>query len=110
MVQLFTWGTEQHMQGVTNNLRNRTVVRKHNVSHACKIIVEKRPKHVGFERLDQRRKAGNVAEQRRDLTTLPAKVNCIDIAGKPLSKIRREVPRKGSVGSLGFRLPPSSFA
>jgi len=94
MVRLLTWSPEQHMQGVSNNLCNRTIVRKHNVGHACKIIVEKRPKHVGFERLDQRGKAGNVAEQRRDLATLAPKINCIHIAREPLSQIGRKVPRK----------------
>src|SRR5437899_2478437 len=109
MVRLLTWGTEQHMQGVTNDLCNRTIVRKHNVSHACKIIVEKRPKDLGFERLDQRGKASNVAEQRRDLATLPPKINCIHIAGKALSKIGREVPRERSMRPLGLGLPPSHF-
>ena len=92
MVRLLTRGAEQHMQGVTNDLCNRTIVRKHNVSHAGKIIVEEGPKHVGFKRLNERAKTRNVAEQRRDLSTLSAKINCIHIAGKPLSKIGREVP------------------
>src|ERR1700680_4689187 len=97
-------------RGITNDLCNRTIVHKDNVSHACKIIVEKRPEHVGFECLDKRGKAGNVSEQRRDLPTLPAKVNCIHIAGKPLSKIGREVPRKRGMRPLCLRLPPPRLA
>ena len=69
------------MQGIPDDLCNCTIVYKHNVSHASKIIVEKRPKDIGFERLDQRGKACNVAEQRCDFSTLPPKIHGIHIVG-----------------------------
>ena len=110
MVRLLTGGPKQHMQGVTNDLCNRTIVRKHKVGHACEIVVEQRSKRVGFERLHERGEAGNVGEQCRDLTALPAKINRVCIAGKPLGQIGREVTRKRGVRPLSLRLPPPRLA
>ena len=50
------------MQGVADDFGNRSVVGKYNVGHSREIFVEKRPKHVGFERLNQRGEARDVAE------------------------------------------------
>ena len=75
MVRLLTGGPEQHMQSVTNDLCDRTIVRKYDVSHASKIIVEQRPKDIGFDRLDKRGKTSNVAEQRCDLSTLSPEIH-----------------------------------
>ncbi len=85
MVRLFTWGAEQYVQGIANDLRNRTIVRKDKVGHAYEIVVEKWPQHVGFKRLHKCGEAVNVGEQRRNLTTPPAQINRIRIVGKPRS-------------------------
>ena len=74
------------------------------------IVVEKRSKHVGFERLHKRGEAGNVGEKRRDLTTLTTKINRVRIAGKPFSQIRREVTRKRGMCPFGRRLPLARLA
>jgi hypothetical protein len=110
MVRLLAGSPEQHMQGISNDLCNRTIVRKHQVGHACEIVVEKRPKHVGFERLHKRGEAGNVGEKRCDFTTLPAKINRVRIAGKSCSQIGREVTRKRGMRPLSLGLPPPRLA
>ena len=110
MVRLLAGGPEQHVQGIADDLCHRAVVREHDVRHAGEVVVEQRPKHVGFERLHQRGEAGNVGEQRRDLAALPAEIDRVRIAGKPLGQIGREVTRQRGMGPLGLRLPPPRLA
>ena len=98
------------MQGIADDLCNRAIVREYEIGHAGEIVVEKRPKHVGFERLHKRGEAGNVGEQRRDLAALPAEINRVRVAGKPFSQIGREVTRKRGMRPLGLRLPPPRLA
>ena len=45
------------MQGIADDLCNRTIVGKYHISHAGKIFIEERPKHFRLERLYQRGKA-----------------------------------------------------
>ena len=48
--------------------------------------------------------------KRRDLAALPAEIDRVRIAGKPLGQIGREVTRKRGMGPLGLRLPPPRLA
>ena len=88
MVWLLTRGAKQNMQGVADNLGNGAIVGKHDVGRAGQIFVEKWAKHVRFERLHQRREAGDVREQRCDFPALPSKVYGIRVIDQPLGKIR----------------------
>ena len=106
MIPLLAGSAEQHVQGIANDLCNRTIVRKHKISHAGKIIIEQRPKHFRLERLHQRSKAGNVAEQSRNFASLSSKSERVRFAGEPQSQIGREIPRQRGMRPLGFRLPP----
>ena len=109
MVRLLTWCTEQHMQGIANNLCNRTIVRKHEICHAQEVVIEKRTKHVGFKRLYKRRETGNVCKQCCDLSSLPTEINSIRIARKSLGQVGGEVTRERSVRPFRLRLAPSRF-
>ena len=110
MVRLLTGGPEQHMQSVTDDLCDRTIVRKYEIDHACEIVVQQRPKDIRFDRLDKRGKTSNVAEQRRDFTTLSPEIHRGRIAGERFSKVRREVTRKRRMSSLGLGLSSARFA
>ena len=98
------------MQSIADDLCYRAIMRKHDIRHAREIVIEKRPEHVGFECLHQGGEACDVGKQRCDFAALPAKINCVRIAGKPLRKVGGEVARQRSVGSLGRRLPPPCLA
>ena len=110
MIRLLAGGAEQHMQGIADDLGHGAVVGEHDSVMPVEIVVEQRPEHVGFERLDQRGEAGNVGEQRRDLAALPGEIDRVGIAGQPLGQIGREVARQRGVRPLGRRLPPPRLA
>jgi hypothetical protein len=56
------------VQPIANDLGDGSVIREHNVGHAHKVGVEKRTEHAWFERFRQCREAGDVCEQRCDVT------------------------------------------
>lgn len=93
-IRLFTRRTKQDVNGVADDLRQRSLVCEHDIGHGDEIVVEERAKHVGFERLNQRREAGDIGKQRCDLAALSAQVERFGVAGEPLSQIRREVTRE----------------
>ena len=109
-VRLLARSSEQHVQGIADDLCDRTVVCEHDVRHAREIIIEEQRKHTGFERLREHGEIGNVGEKCRDLAALPAEINRIGIAGKPLRQVRREVTRKRRMCPLGLRLAPPRIA
>jgi len=39
------------VQGIADDLGNRSVVRKYDIGHTREVVIKKRPKHIGFERL-----------------------------------------------------------
>ena len=94
MVRLLSWRPEQNMQGISNDLGDRTIVRKYDIGHACEVVVEKRPKHSRFQRLYERSEALDVGKQRCDLAALPTEIDRVRIAGQPLGNIWRKVTRK----------------
>jgi hypothetical protein len=68
-------------------------MREHDLSHAREVIVKKRRKKLGIERLDQPSEACDVREQRRDLATLSAKVDRLAVRRQPFGEVGRKVPR-----------------
>ena len=55
----------------------RSLVCEHDIGHGDEIVVEERAEHVGFERLNQRREAGDIGKQRCDLAALSAQVDAL---------------------------------
>ena len=88
LVGLFARRTEQDVNGVADDLRQRSVMSEHDIGHADEIVVKERAKNIGFERLDQRREACNIGKQCRDLAALSAQVERFGLAGEALSQIR----------------------
>ena len=63
-------------------------MREHDLGHALKIIVQKRRKDLGIERLDQRGEAGDVCEKSGNLATLPGEADPVRIAREALRQVR----------------------
>ena len=110
MVRLLPRRAKEHVESITNNLGNRSVVRKHDIGHPREVFVKKRSKHAWIERLNQSGEAGNIREKRCNFTPLAGQIYCIPIAGKPLREIGREISREGGIGSFGRYLPASRIA
>ena len=102
MVRLLAGGSEQHVQGIADDLGDRAVMGKHDIGHAGEVFVEQRPEHARLQRLHQRGEAGNVGEQRRDLAALAAEIDRVGVAGQPLGQVRREVARQRGIGPFGL--------
>ena len=47
MIRLLTRRTEQHMQGVADDLGDRAIMAEHDVRHAKKIVVQERREFLG---------------------------------------------------------------
>ena len=88
MIRLFARSTKQHMQCISDDLRERAIVREYNVGHACKIVVEERAKDGRFQRLHKSSEARNVAEKGRDLTALSAEINGTGVVCQALGNVR----------------------
>jgi len=85
MVPLLAGSPEQHMQGIADDLRHRTIVRKHDIRHTHDVVIEKWSKDIGFECLHERRKIGDVGEKHRNLAALTTEINRVRVVGKPFS-------------------------
>src|SRR5262245_24863472 len=102
MVGLFPRGSKQHVQGIANDLGDGAIMGKHDIGHACEVLIEQWPEDAWLQRLDEGRETSDVGEKRRDLTALPAKVDGIRIPGKTRRGERRENPWLWNIGSLGL--------
>ena len=97
---------KQHVETVADDLGNGAVMGKHDVGHSGEIVIEKRPEHVRFERLNQCGETCVAREQCRDIPALSAEINGVGIAGKPLREIWGKIARERGVRALGLRLAP----
>ena len=80
------------------------------LGHAGEVVVQKRLQHLGVERLDERREAGDVGEERRDLAALSAEIDGLAIRRQPFGEIGRKVARQRRVRALGGKLPAPRLA
>ena len=88
MVGLLAGRTEEHVEGIADDLRDCAVVRKNDIGHACEVFIEKRSEHARLKRLHQSGKPRNVGKKRCNFAALTCKVDCIVVASKSLHKIR----------------------
>ena len=91
MIVLFAGRAKEHMEGIADDFRDRAVVRKHDIGHACEVLIQKRPKHAGLKRLHQGGKPGDIGEERCNFAALTRKIYRIVVARKSLDKIRRKI-------------------
>src|SRR4029079_2443846 len=110
MIGLLARRAKQHMEGIADNLRDRAVVRKHDIGHACKVLIQKRPKHAWLKHLHQGGKPRNISEERCNFAALTRKIYRIVVASKSLHKIGRKISRERSVSSFGFGLAAPRIA
>src|SRR5262245_15825816 len=94
MVGLFTWCSKQHVQGIADDLGDGAIMGKHDIGHACEVLIEQWPEHAGLQRLDEGGETSDVGEKRRDFSALSAKIDGISIPGKTLGEVWREIPRQ----------------
>ena len=94
MVRLFARSAKQDVQGVADDFGYGPIVRKHNVRHSREVLIEQRPQHLGFKRLDESSKTRNVGKKCGDPAPLTAKVDGVGVVGKPLRQIRRKISRQ----------------
>ncbi len=85
-------------------------MRKDHVGHAADIFVEQRAQHLGRRRFHQRREAGDVGEDGRDIAPVYLHAVAIGAGGKPCGNLRRKIPRKRRMRALGLGLAAPSFA
>ena len=62
MVRLLTRRSEQNVQGIPNNLGDRTILGKYDICHACEIVIEKGSEDGRFQCLDKCRETFDVRE------------------------------------------------
>src|SRR5262245_42038946 len=94
MVGLFTGSSKQHVQGIADDLGDGAVMGKYDIGHAREVLIEQWPEDAGLQRLDEGGETSDVGEKRRDFSALSAKIDSINIPGKTLGEVWREIPRQ----------------
>ena len=84
---------EQHMDRVADDLRDRTLVREDDFSHAFEIAAEKLRQLFGIERFDQGRESGDVGEQSRDFAPLAARRERVLLRSQTPREVGRKIAR-----------------
>ena len=91
---MLTWGSEQYVQGIADDLGDGAIMGKHDIGHAREILIEQRPEYAGLQRLYECRETSDIGEKRCDLTALPTEIDGISIPSKTLGEVWREIPRQ----------------
>ena len=91
MIGLLAGRAEKHMEGIADDLRDRAIVRKHDIGHACEVFIKKRPEHARLKRFHQCGKPGDIGKERCNFAALTRKIYRIVVARKSLDKIGRKI-------------------
>ena len=91
MIGLLAGRAEEHMKGIADDLRDRAVVRKHDIGHAREVFIKKWPEHARLKHFHQGGKPRNIGEERCNFAALTRKIYRIVVASKSLDKIGRKI-------------------
>ena len=110
VVRLVAGRIEQNLDRVADDLRNRALMREHDVGHAADIFIEQLSQHFGRRGFDQRGEARDVGEDGGDFAPVHGHAVGLAVASKAACNLRREISRQRGMGPLGLGLTAARLA